>query len=151
MFGMDDLVDAVCLALAADPEVANDTYNLGAAEFGTLREDFQAVLDAAGHGKRVVSLPGRPALAALRMLERTGLSPVYGRLLYKLLDDSYVDISKARQRLGFSPRLSNQDAILRTYAWWRTQRSAGGPRRGAGRTSRDPWRQGALGLAKVLF
>ncbi|NEE06623.1 epimerase, partial [Streptomyces sp. SID7499] len=79
------------------------------------------------------------------------LSPVYGRLLFKLLDDSYVDIGRATERLGFRPALSNRDAILGTYAWWRTQRGAGTPAPGAGRTSRDPWRQGALGLAKVFF
>ncbi|MDH6219772.1 NAD-dependent epimerase/dehydratase family protein [Streptomyces pseudovenezuelae] len=151
MFGMDDLVDAVVLALHADPETANDVYNLGAAQFGTLREDFQAVLDAAGHGRRVVPLPSRPALTMLRLLERGHLSPVYGRLLFKLLDDSYVDISRAQERLGFKPEQSNQDAILRTYAWWRTQRRAGGHTPGKGRTSREPWRQGALSLAKVFF
>ncbi|RCG26250.1 NAD-dependent epimerase/dehydratase family protein [Sphaerisporangium album] len=150
MFAIEDLVDAVAGVLTAPADVADDTYNLAAAEFGTLREDFQAVLDAAGHGKRVVSLPARPALAGLRLLERSGLSPVYGRLVHKLLADSYVSIDKARERLGFRPRLSNRDAILRTYAWWREHRATGSPR-GAGRTSRDAWRQGALSLAKVFF
>ncbi|MCM2389514.1 NAD-dependent epimerase/dehydratase family protein [Streptomyces albipurpureus] len=151
MFGMADLVDAVVLALKAPPEVANDVYNVGAAEFGTIREDFQAVLDAAGHGKRVVPLPAGPALAVLKGLERSRLSPVYGRLLYKLLDDSYVDISRARERLGFRPQQSNRDAILRTYEWWRTLPPARAATSATGRTSRDPWRQGALGLAKVFF
>ncbi|HZB33830.1 MAG TPA: NAD-dependent epimerase/dehydratase family protein [Streptosporangiaceae bacterium] len=160
MLALDDLVDAVSAVLRAPAEVACDTYNIGAAEFGTLREDFQSVLDAAGHGKRVIALPGRPAVAVLRTLERTGLSPVYGRLLSKLLADSYVSVDKARERLGFRPRMSNRDAILRTYDWWRTRRAttapdpAGGggrPGKGDGRTSRDPWRQGVLGLAKVFF
>jgi nucleoside-diphosphate-sugar epimerase len=150
MFAIEDLVDAVVGVLSAPADVANDTYNLAAAEFGTLREDFQAVLDAAGHGKRVVSLPARPTLAVLRLLERTRLSPVYGRLLHKLLADSYVSIDKARDRLGFLPELSNRDAILRTYAWWRGHRTDGSPHSG-GRTSRDAWRQGALSLAKVFF
>jgi nucleoside-diphosphate-sugar epimerase len=148
MFAIEDLVDAVALVLDAPADVADDTYNLAAAEFGTLRTDFQAVLDAAGHGKRVVSLPAGPALAVLRLLERSRLSPVYGRLSRKLLADSYVSIDKARERLGFRPRLSNQDAILRTYTWWREHRAAGAP---AGATSRDAWRQGALSLAKVFF
>ncbi|TYB70095.1 NAD-dependent epimerase/dehydratase family protein [Nonomuraea sp. PA05] len=148
MFAIEDLVDAVTLVLDAPAPVADDTYNLAAAEFGTLREDFQAVLDAAGHGKRVVSLPAGPALAGLRLLERSRLSPVYGRLARKLLADSYVSIDKARERLGFRPGLSNRDAILRTYAWWRENRATGA-RRGA--TSRDAWRQGALSLAKVFF
>ena len=152
MLALSDLVDAVSLVLDAPDDVANDTYNIAAARFGTLREDFQAVLDAAGHGKRVVALPATPALAVLRVLQRLRLSPVYGRLLYKLTADSYVSIDKARDRLGFHPRLSNRDAILDTYAWWREQHKE--PRDAAhhtGRTSRDPWRQGVLGLVKVFF
>jgi nucleoside-diphosphate-sugar epimerase len=148
MFAIEDLVDAVAIVLDAPADVADDTYNLAAAEFGTLREDFQTVLDAAGHGKRVVSLPAGPALAGLRLLERSKLSPVYGRLARKLLADSYVSIDKARERLGFRPKLSNQDAILRTYAWWREHRAAVSS---GGATSRDAWRQGALSLAKVFF
>ena len=149
MFAIADLVDAIVTVLDAPDDVAGDTYNLAAAEFGTIREDFQAVLDEAGHGKRVVSLPGRPTVAVLGLLQRVGLSPVYNRLLHKLLADSYVSIDKARERLGFSPAMSNRDAILATYRWWRENR----PQQGAasGRTSREPWRQGALGLAKAFF
>jgi nucleoside-diphosphate-sugar epimerase len=152
MLDVDDLVTAVRTALAAPREIANDTYNIAAERFGTLREDFQAVLDEAGHGKRVVSIPARPALAVLRLLGRSGLSPVYGRLLFKLLADSYVDTTKARERLGFRPEQSNRDAILRTFRSWRDDRATGAPApAGAGRTSREPWRQGALSLAKFLF
>lgn len=150
MLAVEDLVAAVSAVLTAPEEVANDTYNVAAAEFGTLREDFQAVLDAAGHGRRIVSLPARPALAGLGLLERSGLSPVYGRLLHKLRADSYVSIDKAADRLGFRPGLSNRDAILRTYEWWRRQRADRVPR-ATGRTSGDAWRQGALSLAKVFF
>ncbi|MFD9611323.1 NAD-dependent epimerase/dehydratase family protein [Streptomyces sp. NPDC004288] len=154
MFDVADLVDAVVTAMEAPAERADDTFNLGATEFGTIREDFQAVLDAAGHGKRVRSLPARPALAALSLLQRSGLSPVYGRLLHKLLDDSFVSTDKARDVLGFRPKHSNQDAILRTYAWWREQQRTAGARpakKSEGVTSVEPWRQGALSLAKVLF
>lgn len=148
MLAIEDLVGAIAAVLAAEDDAANDTYNIAAASFGTLRSDFQAVLDVAGHGKRVVAMPKRPALDALRLLERTKLSPVYGRLLHKLLADSYVSIDKARQRLGFQPQLSNVDAILRTYAWWR---ECGRAPRHSGNTSRDAWHQGALSFAKFLF
>ncbi|MEJ3746350.1 NAD-dependent epimerase/dehydratase family protein [Actinomycetes bacterium KLBMP 9797] len=148
MCAMSDLLDCVVTVLEADAAVAGDTYNVAAAEFGTLREDFQAVLDAAGHGRRVVSVPARPALAALELLRRLRLSPVYGRLLHKLLADSYVSTDKARRRLGFVPRLSNREALLQAYAWWR-QRPAEPVR--SGRTSREPWRQGLLGAAKAFF
>jgi nucleoside-diphosphate-sugar epimerase len=158
MLGLEDLIDAMVTILSAPSEAANDTYNFGAADFGTLRDDFQAVLDAAGHGRQVVSIPARPAVRVLRLLERSRLSPVYGRLLSKLLTDSYVSIDKANRRLGFAPQLSNRDAILRTYDWWQARRAgmaADGPTHGTdnsgGRTSRDPWRQGALGLVKRFF
>jgi nucleoside-diphosphate-sugar epimerase len=151
MFAIEDLVDAVATTLVAPAAVANDTYNLAAARFATLREDFQAVLDAAGYGKRVVSIPARPAVAVLGLLQRARLSPVYGRLLHKLLADSYVSIDKARQRLGFQPRFSNRDAILHTHQWWREHRRSVAESGDHGRTSREPWRQGALALAKSLF
>jgi nucleoside-diphosphate-sugar epimerase len=150
MCGVDDLTECVLVALRADPARANDTFNVAATEFGTLREDFQAVLDAAGHGRRVISIPAQPALRTLQLLGRARLSPVYDRLLRKLLADSYVSTDKARQQLGFAPRLSNQDALLRTFRWWQAQRSRG-ERHQAGRTSREPWSQGALRVAKVFF
>lgn len=87
----------------------------------------------------------------LSTLQKARLSPVYGRLLHKLMEDSYVSIDKAGERLGFAPRLSNRDAILRTYDWWRTarhDRPAGSP---TGRTSRDPWSQGLLSAVKIFF
>jgi len=148
MLAIEDLVTAIAGVLSAPVEIANDTYNIAAAEFGTLRSDFQAVLDMAGHVKRVVSLPQRPALATLRLLERARLSPVYGRLLHKLTADSYVSVEKARARLGFAPSMSNVDAITRTFAWWR---EAGMATQRKGNTSRDAWRQGALSFAKILF
>ncbi|MFJ8581761.1 NAD-dependent epimerase/dehydratase family protein [Micromonospora sp. NPDC093277] len=150
MCAVEDLTDCVLIALRADPAEANDTFNVAAIRFGTLREDFQAVLDAAGHGRRVIAVPARPALVTLQLLGRAGLSPVYDRLLHKLLADSYVSTDKAQQRLGFTPRHSNQDALLRTFRWWQAQRSRGEAHQ-AGRTSREPWSQGALRVAKAFF
>jgi len=108
-------------------------------------------MNTAGHCTFGVPIPLTRAMACLTQLYCTKLSPVYGRLLHKLMADSYVSIDKARERLGFNPRLSNQDAILKTFQWWREERAAGNLRGGSGRTSRDPWRQGVLGLAKAFF
>ncbi|GAB3800510.1 NAD-dependent epimerase/dehydratase family protein [Micromonospora zhanjiangensis] len=150
MLDIEDLLDAVELVLDAPPEIADGTFNIAAERVSTMRENLQCVLDAAGHGKRVVSIPGRPAVAALRAMARLGVSPVYDRLLYKLLADSYVSIERAQKILGFQPRFSGQDTILRTYRWWREQKR--GVRVPAGgRTSGEPWRQGVLALAKALF
>ncbi|MDW8806269.1 NAD-dependent epimerase/dehydratase family protein [Streptomyces scabiei] len=149
MLDVDDLCAAIRQTCEGTDGAVNDTFNIGAAEFTSLRDDFQAVLDAAGHGRRVVTVPVGPAVVMLRALAALRLSPVYRRLVHKLTRDSYVSIDKARERLGFTPRLSNEQSLLRTYEWWR---STGRARRGvSGRTHRDPWRQGALHLAKALF
>ncbi|WP_329205917.1 NAD-dependent epimerase/dehydratase family protein [Streptomyces sp. NBC_00683] len=149
MLDVDDLCEAIRRVCEGPDSAVNDTFNIGAAEFTSLRDDFQAVLDAAGHGRRVVTVPVGPAVVVLRALAALRLSPVYGRLVHKLTRDSYVSTDKAREQLGFTPRVSNRQALLRTYEWWR---SAGRARRSpSGRTHRDPWRQGALQLAKALF
>ena len=40
-----------------------------------MREDYQAVLDAAGFGKRVVGFPAAPAIWTLRLLKRLRVFP----------------------------------------------------------------------------
>ncbi|MDG4764942.1 NAD-dependent epimerase/dehydratase family protein [Solwaraspora sp. WMMD406] len=149
MLDVDDLCDAIQQTCERRDDVVNDTFNIGAREFGTLHDDFQAVLDAAGHGKRVVTVPMAPAVATLRALAALRLSPVYSRLVHKLTSDSYVSVDKAVDQLGFDPRYSNKQALLKTYDWWRD--NARTVRRRTGRTHRDPWRQGVLALAKALF
>jgi nucleoside-diphosphate-sugar epimerase len=148
MLDVDDLCDVVRQVCLRPDDVVNDTFNVAATEFGTLREDFQAVLDAAGHGKRVVGVPVAPAVGVLRVLAALRLSPVYGRLVRKLTRDSFVSTEKAEQCLGFTPRYSNTQTLLRTYRWWRSNAAA--VNKATGRTHRDPWKQGALRLAKAL-
>ncbi len=148
MLDVADLVDAVVASLTLPADRVNENFNIAATEYGTLREDFQAVLDAAGHGRRVIGLPVRPAVAVLEALDRAGWSPVYRRLIHKLLADSAASTTLAQERLGFRPRYSNRDTILRTYEWWR---SRGPVAATAGRTSHAPWKQGVLAAAKVFF
>lgn len=54
---VEDLCDAIYLCATLPRERVNDTFNIGAKEFGTVAEDFQAVLDYAGHGKKVKPFP----------------------------------------------------------------------------------------------
>jgi nucleoside-diphosphate-sugar epimerase len=146
---VDDLCQAIWLCATLPREVVNDTFNVGARIYGTPKSDFQVVLDAAGHGKRVVSLPARPAVLALRALEKLGLSPLY-QWIYQTVDkESFVSIEKAERVLGYAPRYSNAEALLRNYAWYREHRHELGA--GSGVTHRAPWKEGVLRLARHLF
>lgn len=149
LLDVEDLCEAIVLAATVDHDLANDTFNIGAREFATLREDFQAVLDRAGFGKKIRPLPAAPALAALRALEALRLSPLYQWTYGTVTKDSYVSVEKAERALGFAPRHSNRDALLRNYDWYLAHRDRF---TGAvGVSHRAPWKQGALGLAKWLF
>ncbi len=146
---VEDLCEAIWLCATLPTAQVNTTFNIGAERFGTFREDFQAVLDHAGHGKRVIPLPVAPALWALRLLDRLGLSPLYPWVYETAVRDSFVSIEKAQEMLGWQPRYSNRESLIRNYDWYvaNLERFSSA----SGVTHRVPWKQGALGLAKRLF
>jgi len=146
---VEDLCGAIRLCMTKDRALVNDTFNIGAKRFATMREDFQAVLDAAGFGKKVIALPAGPAIVLLRILERLKLSPLYGWVYETAAKDSCVSIEKAERLLGFAPCYANREALLRNFAWYRSH--AGEFRNLSGITHRVPWEQGALKLVKWLF
>ncbi len=148
LLDVEDLCAAIHLAGTLDAARVNDTFNIGAAEFGTLREDYQAVLDRAGHGKRIVSLPAGPAIWTLRVLERLHLSPLYRWVYETVTEDSYVAIDKAQRVLGFRPRYSNREALLRNFEWYLANRARF--QHASGVSHRVPWKQGILRLAKTF-
>jgi nucleoside-diphosphate-sugar epimerase len=149
LLDVDDLCAVILLCLTVSPTVANDCLNVGAHEFGTLRQDFQAVLDHAGHGKTIVALPARPAIALLRLLAALGLSPLH-RWIYETADrESEVSIQRLQSRLGFTPRFSNREALLRNYDWYVAHRAEFERQRGV--THRLPWKPGLLAAAKHFF
>lgn len=144
-----DLCDAIELCINKGHDVANDTYNIGAEEFDKFRTDFQSVLDLAGKGKRVISFPAMPAIWILRMLDKLGLSPLYPWVYETAVKDSYVSIEKAKAKLGFQPKYSNQQALARNFEWYRDSKSSFKGK--AGKTHRVPWKQGVLGIAKWVM
>jgi len=149
LLDVEDLCQAIYLAATKDCAVASDTFNVGAREFTTLAGDYQAVLDEAGHGKRIIPLPAEPLIWALRILDRLGLSPLYPWVYETVGKDSFVSIEKAERVLGFAPRYSTREALVRNYRWYLAsyEQFAGQ----SGVTHRVPWSQGALGLAKLIF
>ena len=149
LLDVEDLCQAIWLCLRLPKATVNDTFNVGAAEFGTMAEDYQAVLDAAGHGKTVKPIPAGPAILALRVLEKLGVSPLYKWVYETASKDSFVSIDKARSRLGWEPEHSNADALLRNLAWYEANEAAFAENSGV--SHRVPWKQGALVLAKRFF
>jgi nucleoside-diphosphate-sugar epimerase len=146
---VEDLCSAIFQSAELPAATVNDTFNIGAEEFSTFKGDFQAVLDHAGYGKRIVSLPAMPAIWALRLLDRMNLSPLYPWVYETAVKDSFVSIEKAKERLQWSPRFSNQEALIRNFDWYVANLESF--RGQSGVTHRVPWKQGALAIAKRFF
>lgn len=149
LLDVEDLCQAIDLCMRLDETVVNDTFNIGAAEFSTMKQDYQAVLDEAGHGKRIIGFPAGAVTFALRILEKLGWSPLYPWIYETAAKDSFVSIDKARQKLGFSPRYANRAALVRNYRWYLANYHQF--RASTGVNHRTPWDQKILKIAKYLF
>jgi len=149
LLDVEDLCEAIYLCATLDCAQVNDVFNIGAKEFTTLKEDYQAVLDHAGFGKRIVSLPAAPMIWTLRFLEKLHLSPLYKWVYETVTEDSFVSIEKAERVLGYRPKYSNKDALIRNYEWYLAHLHEFQGQSGV--SHRVPWKQGALSIAKWFF
>jgi nucleoside-diphosphate-sugar epimerase len=149
LLDVEDLCEAIWLTLTLDKAVVNDTFNIGAKEFTTMGEDYQAVLDEAGHNKRIIGFPAAPMIWTLRFLEMLRLSPLYKWVYETACKDSFVSIEKAEKVLGYAPKYSNKDALVRNYRWYVENLDTF--KDTSGNSHRVPWKQGILRLAKMFF
>lgn len=149
LLDVEDLCEAIYQSMILPEESVNDTFNIGAKVFTTMREDYQAVLDKAGFGKKISSLPEMPIIYTLRILEWLRLSPLYKWVYETASKDSFVSIEKAERILGYKPKYSNKDALVRNYEWYLENLDKFSGQSGV--SHRVPWKQGILKLAKIFF
>ena len=146
---VDDLCDAIYSTTILDENIVNDTFNIGAKDFSTMKDDYQAVLDYAGFGKKIICFPEKPMIFALKILEFLHLSPLYKWVYETAGKESFVSIDKATKILNYKPKYSNKDALLRNYKWYLENLSSF--ENTSGVSHRVPWSQGILKIAKLFF
>ncbi len=149
LLDVEDLCESIYLCAMLDSDVVNDTFNIGAKEFTTMKKDYQAVLDYAGFGKKIKGFPAKPMIWTLRFLEMLNLSPLYKWVYETACEDSFVSIEKAEKILGFNPQFSNKDALIRNYVWYIENLEKF--QNASGISHRVPWKQGILKVAKMFF
>jgi nucleoside-diphosphate-sugar epimerase len=140
-----DLVDAIYRA-AIKQDVVNETMNVGADRYETLNQDMQALFDRAGSGSRLWHLPARPGEWALRLLELLHLSPLAAWHYGTMWRDSYVEVDKARRLLGWQPKYSNAEALIRAWDWYLENKGS----YNTGVTHRVAWQKGALAILRRI-
>lgn len=146
---VEDLCESIWLCMTLDEKKVNDTFNIGAKDFTTMKEDYQAVLNEAGFGKKIIPFPATPVIWVLRILEFLKLSPLYKWVYETASKDSFVSIEKAQKRLGFKPKFSNKDALIRNYKWYLDNLE--NFKKSSGISHRVPWKQGILKFFKLFF
>jgi nucleoside-diphosphate-sugar epimerase len=140
-----DLVEAIMLA--AGRHGNGEAFALGAKEFGTVAEDLGALIEHARSSSALTPVPVRLARPVLRGLDLAGLSPL-DEWHYRTADrDCFVDIASAERALGWSPRFSNREALIRGYDSYLESRAAV---RRAGLTHRTRWNEKALAVLRRL-
>ena len=143
---VEDLVDAIWRS-ATQPN-QNETFNIGAKEFGTVRQDLNALLRHAGTGSRLAPQPPWLAQPVLRALELAKLSPLVEWHYKTANQDSFVDCSHAEEVLGWRTTKSNAQTLIETYDWYLAHYQDYLDK--VGLTHRVAWDQGALKLFKAI-
>lgn len=138
-----DLADACMRAMDAEVE---GVFNVGSDGVDTLRSVYQAVIDRAGTGARVASMPKWPTLPLMRLAHGLGLSPL-GPYQYRMIAESFVfDTSRIKRAVGWSPTRSNAEMLYEAFDYYRRHRDEI-----EGRTAVSAHKQAAsMGIIRLL-
>jgi dihydroflavonol-4-reductase len=122
---IDDLVEGFRLC-GEHAGAANRTYILAGGEVTTLNELVAVIAAVAGVPAPRRHLPVWPFRAAAALCEAAcapfGLEPpLHQRRVDFFTKSRAFDTSRARQEIGYTPRVSLRDGIARTLNWYREQ------------------------------
>jgi len=111
----EDLAEA-CL-LAAERS-GFSIYNIGAEDFGTMRELISDLIDHAKTNSKVISMPFGLTTIFMQLTSLCGLAPFapYHWLMYGR--EMYFDIEKAERELGWQAKYSNSQMICESYDYY---------------------------------
>ena len=84
------------------------TFELGGPEHLTYNNLLRTLLEVTGRRKRLVHIPMGLMMPAVKVLEKTGLSPVTSDQLGLLGHDNICDTDGVRKEFGFEPMTYRQ-------------------------------------------
>jgi len=117
MVYVGDVTDAIFRA-AEMPEARGLAFNLGSDDVPTLKELARALYGRAGTRERFLDINPRLARAAVRALDRFGISPVKPQHLEIALRDYVFDTTLAKEVLGWRPTRTDIESALEAYDWF---------------------------------
>ena len=145
----EDLASAVILAEAKGG--IGEAYNIGAADFGTMRSTLEKLVVHAGTKSRVKSVPKSLAVAGMHLASDLGFSPLapYHALMYG--ESMYFEGKKAELELGFKAHISQDQMIAESYDWYVANRDRILAGAGGRSHHQSTLRQGLLALVPYFI
>lgn len=123
---IDDLVQGIVLA-GTHEAASGQVFTIGGARYTTLGELVGLIADALHVKRPRARIPYAPVHAAAVVCEKLGRTfginpPLYPRRVEFFGKDRAFDITKARTRLDYAPRVDLAEGLARTAEWYRTER-----------------------------
>jgi len=120
----EDLVEGLLLA-GTDPG-RGETFLLGGQEVLSLEEFVGVIARVSGVPRPRWKIPVGPVLLAAALCEALfrpfgGAPPLNRRRMGFFLNHRNYDVTKARNLLGFEPRISVEEGVRRTLDWYRRE------------------------------
>ena len=120
---VEDVTDAILSALAAGPGIEGGVFNISGGEVLAVTDIVERCCARAGITPRWRRMPLRPALMAAKIVEQAALMlpgapepPVTAYSLGLFAYAQSLDISSARRRLGWAPKIRFDEGLERTFA-----------------------------------
>jgi UDP-glucose 4-epimerase len=127
----------------------SDIFHIGSDDVKPLRGVYDAVIQEAGSKSRVASLPKAPAIAAMKLAHKLGISPL-GPYHYQMIAEDFLfDTTKIKAKLGWRPTLTNEQMLVRAYRYYAAQRAEIHARRDVSAHSK-PTSMGVIRLLKWI-
>jgi dihydroflavonol-4-reductase len=124
MVHVDDLVRGILLA-GSRPEALGEAFLIAGAEAPTLNEIAAVVAEIVGARRPKLHIPVLPVYAAAWLCEAICVRlrvepPLHRRRVGFFTHHREFDITKARERIGYEPRVGLAEGLRRTAAWYAT-------------------------------
>ncbi len=124
MVYVEDLVRGFRV-LAEHPDAVGDVFTIGGPEYCSLNELAGYIADELEVAAPQIRLPALPFQILGSIVERICIPlkikpPIFRRRVDFFTKSRAFSIDKARDTLGFEPRVSLRDGIRRTVSWYRT-------------------------------
>ncbi|MGD9972849.1 MAG: NAD-dependent epimerase/dehydratase family protein [Desulfatirhabdiaceae bacterium] len=107
-------------------DAAGEIFTIGGEEYVTLQELVNRIARVLNTSVSRIRIPAQPVWLAAWLCERIcrpfGISPpIYPRRVDFFIKSRAFDISKAKNILGYHPRVNLDDGLRRTAEWYRQQ------------------------------